>query len=211
MLPGESSTTTPKPNKPQPTATPRVDRPGLFAYLATVARPGTITKEQAREYQKRAYAARILNRDNPPLLDRNAARDPRLRLVVDQIELARKALNSDDLKPLERAKLLGALCSLLDRERILRGEPLPGTRRPRERSTERKRRDLPTPSLPVTPTPDAPPPTTDATAPEPSEVLPRQVEDPQAPEPGQVPATEPTGAPTPGQDPPPTPEPTASA
>jgi hypothetical protein len=53
----------------------------------------------------------------------------RLALVLEQIALARDTL-SGKLEAKDRAQMLRALCGLLDRERILRGEPLPGSLKP---------------------------------------------------------------------------------
>ena len=37
---------------------------------------------------------------------------------------------ADELEPKDRAQLVRALCGLLDQQRIARGEPLPGSRKP---------------------------------------------------------------------------------
>jgi hypothetical protein len=39
-------------------------------------------------------------------------------------------LNTGKLEPKDRAQLVRALCGLLDQQRIAKGEPLPGSRRP---------------------------------------------------------------------------------
>lgn len=56
--------------------------------------------------------------------------DIRLGLVIEQIALTRDALLRSSVEAKDRAQLVRALCGLLDRERILRGEPLPGSRKP---------------------------------------------------------------------------------
>lgn len=98
------------------------------------------TKENAREFAKRGAAARLrmlearkdaakMAGDNlPPTLATE-----RLQMMCEQIAHTRRVLNGK-LAPRDRAQLLLALDRLLERERILRGIPLPGSRRPgRER------------------------------------------------------------------------------
>ena len=58
-------------------------------------------------------------------------------MLTEQIKLTRKALNASDLEPKDRAQLVRALCGLLDQQRIAKGEPLPGSKRPApERATK---------------------------------------------------------------------------
>lgn len=91
--------------------------------------------------------------------------DDRLTLLVEQITRTRVSLNDDDcdycdkckrsgLQPHHRAALLRALCELLDQQRIARGEPLPGSRRPaqeRAPSASSAARPLPMVPQPVQP------------------------------------------------------------
>ena len=76
----------------------------------------------------------------PPKPDQTQASTPpdeRLELLTEQIKLTRKALNASDLEPKDRAQLVRALCGLLDQQRIAKGEPLPGSKRPApERATK---------------------------------------------------------------------------
>lgn len=78
--------------------------------------------------------------------------DERLLLVQRQITLTRDTLEGK-LEPKDRAQLLRALCGLLDRERILRGEPLPGSRKP---APEPRQRQVEQPMAPVPCVPQAP-------------------------------------------------------
>jgi hypothetical protein len=54
---------------------------------------------------------------------------PLLALVLTEVDRVRVELEGK-LKPEVRAKLICALDKLLDRERVLRDRPLPGSRRP---------------------------------------------------------------------------------
>jgi len=52
--------------------------------------------------------------------------------LVSEVERVMTDLTTPKLKPSERCQLIGALDRLLDRLRILRGDPLPGSSRPKE-------------------------------------------------------------------------------
>lgn len=80
----------------------------------------------------------------------------RLELVLEQIKLTREVLNDQDcayckeckrsgISGKDRAALMRALCGLMDQERILRGEPLPGSMRP----TKSRSREVRPPVEPV--------------------------------------------------------------
>ena len=102
---------------------------------------GFFTKENARLYQaKAAQARRLAAQAPPPLLppkEQVASPDFRLALLSEQIALTRDSLNSPKLEPKDRAQLVRALCGLLDQQRIAKGEPLPGSKRPApERATK---------------------------------------------------------------------------
>ena len=95
------------------------------------------TKSNAAAFARRAVEARLRNLEAEGLeaqerlaASLEASPDARLDLLTEQIVRTRKALNTDDLEPHHRAALLRALCELLDQQRIARGEPLPGSRRP---------------------------------------------------------------------------------
>jgi predicted transcriptional regulator len=110
------------------------------AQCARNAVKSRLKREQAeRDALADAIAQAELGR---PLLQRavaQAAAYPtvnRVALVAEQIVRTRKMLNSE-LEPRERAQLLCALDKLLDRERILAGLPLPGSRRPGREKPER--------------------------------------------------------------------------
>jgi hypothetical protein len=81
---------------------------------------------------RRKRAAERRQADLAAHVQRVAEPDERLVLLAEQIARTRKALNQDDLQGKDRAALLRALCSLLDQQRIARGEPLPGSRRPKD-------------------------------------------------------------------------------
>jgi hypothetical protein len=110
--------------------------------------------------QARAAEARRLRNLPPAPALAVASPDERLALVVEQIGLTRKALNNG-CDPKDRAQLLRGLCALLDRERILRGEPLPGSRKPAPERVQRQTEVVLQPTLatpqPITPQPVAQP------------------------------------------------------
>lgn len=53
-----------------------------------------------------------------------------LAIVREQIVLARRSLQDEAMEPRDRAQLIRSLDTLLDRERVLMGVPLPGSRKP---------------------------------------------------------------------------------
>ena len=92
-------------------------------------------------------ATRAIAADSPA--NRALATDDGLVLLAEQITRTRESLNDDNcdycdkckrsgLQPHHRAALLRALCELLDQQRIARGEPLPGSRRPEREPRERR-------------------------------------------------------------------------
>lgn len=99
--------------------------------------PFRFNSANAREYAARSAARRRAEPFKfPPVAQAEPPKAPiepdgeRLDLLAEQITLTRKALNEDVLLAHHRAALLRALCDLLDQQRIARGEPLPGSRRP---------------------------------------------------------------------------------
>lgn len=120
--------------------------PGLRPFNSQTARAAQQRREQLKRDRERLA--------NMP--ETIPTQCERLALVIEQIALTRKALNNG-CDPKERAMLLRALCALLDRERILRGEPLPGSRKPApERRPESRAPSSPVPVAPA-PTPQEPP------------------------------------------------------
>lgn len=95
------------------------------------------TAANAAEMARRSHAptsARFRAKPEPEPSPQPAIAQPqddRLELLQEQIILTRAALNRRDLEPKDRAQLIRGLCGLLDQQRIARGEPLPGSRRPR--------------------------------------------------------------------------------
>lgn len=94
--------------------------------------PGKATrfsKDNARTMAARSVAARLAAKANPtppPLLHPT---DPALALIAQELERLSAAL-AGKLKPSDRVALIGALDRLLERRRILQGEPRPGSARP---------------------------------------------------------------------------------
>lgn len=113
--------------------------PQLRRYIFTAA--------NAAQAQAKAAEARRL-RNNPPPQAPPFALDERLNLLHEQINLTRKALVGR-LEPQHRAALLRALCDLLDQQRIARGEPLPGSRKPGPAPRNDPPKALPEPRVPA--------------------------------------------------------------
>lgn len=88
---------------------------------------GAKSAQVRRERAKARLLAAIANH-----VTQVAEPDERLTLIAEQIARTRKALNVNDLPGHHRAALLRSLCALMEQQRIARGEPLPGSRRPRE-------------------------------------------------------------------------------
>jgi len=105
-------------------------KPPSAAFLAN-----SFTKETARQAQAKAVAARLsaefLNVPIKPTAQ-GAKANPLENVVVSEISRVSGVLSNRRLKPSERCQLIGALDRLLDRLRILRGDPLPGSSRPKE-------------------------------------------------------------------------------
>jgi hypothetical protein len=108
--------------EPPPTTQP-ARRTWFTAETAADAARKSHAATSARNRIKTAALAAFNPEPQPP-------QDTRLALLSEQIARTRDALNGDDLEPHHRAALLRALCELLDKERIAKGEPLPGSRRP---------------------------------------------------------------------------------
>jgi hypothetical protein len=104
---------------------------GRSAHLA----PYRFTSANAALMAQRSREARAQRKNgvappSSPGIPASAAEpNERQELVREQIARTRAVLNGR-LDPRERAQLLLALDRLLDRERILQGLPLPGSRRP---------------------------------------------------------------------------------
>lgn len=134
---------------------------GLRPFNSQTAREAALKRHKV-ERLRVEEADRILA--NPPTAP---TQDQRLGLLEEQIARTRIALNTDDLQAHHRAALLRALCDLLDQQRIARGEPLPGSRRPApERSGHKTAAWIVQPSAPPS---VVPPPT--PSVPEPKQVL----------------------------------------
>lgn len=94
--------------------------------------PHAFTQDNAREMAYRsieARKARIAKAKRTSLEISLSSPNERLVLLEEQITRTRDTLNGK-LEPQHRAALLRALCELLDQQRIARGEPLPGSRKP---------------------------------------------------------------------------------
>lgn len=122
----------------QPAVNPRYA--GLRPFNSQTAREAAYKRFRLeRERLERAeQAARMQAKPDQP-----STQDLRIALIDEQIALARATLNDTKLdwcpacergglNIKDRAALLRALCGLLEQQRIARGEPLPGSRRPRE-------------------------------------------------------------------------------
>lgn len=133
------------------------------------------TKANASEYAKKGNAIRwasparlrIAKITEPATSLPIASPDERLELLQEQIDRTRVTLNGK-LEPQHRAALLRALCDLLDQQRIARGEPLPGSRKP---APERRQFN----DAPLQPRPACGPDTTTGS-------VKQQVPDPQTPQ-----------------------------
>lgn len=97
------------------------------------ARQGAARSHEARRRRAQEQAAL---RANLTQKDTQDEPDYVLELIQEEIIATRAALKAK-LEPHHRAALLRALCDLLDRRRIARGEPLPGSLRP---TPDRERR-----------------------------------------------------------------------
>lgn len=97
-------------------------------------RSAQVRRERGQARRQARLAAQV---------ERDAEPDARLLILSEQIARTRRALNDtkldycpacerSGLAGKDRAALVRALCSLLDQQRIARGEPLPGSRRPRD-------------------------------------------------------------------------------
>lgn len=91
--------------------------------------PHAFTRENAAENARKATIARqerIAREQAERENDSLTREQERAEMVSEQITRTRKELNGT-LEPRERAQLLVAMDKLLDRERILRGKPLPAS------------------------------------------------------------------------------------
>jgi hypothetical protein len=104
-----------------------------FAFTSETAAKAARKRHEA-DRNRQAESDRIAQPPKPALIDE------RLALLDEQIALTRGSLNAVKLAPKDRAQLVRALCGLLDQQRIARGEPLPGSRRPREEGSGRRSR-----------------------------------------------------------------------
>ena len=134
------------------------------ASLANLLPPWT--SEQAREAGRKGGRAKA-DKPKPVIIEPKDENNPRLVLIAEQIKRTRDLLNDDSfryceqcerggIEPHHRAQLLKALDALLERERILDGQPLPGTLKPRQEPAAR-RQSLPDPT-PIQPSPAQPQP-----------------------------------------------------
>ena len=105
---------------------------------------------RSQEARRQRKESRAQTKVAPLTTPQLSTPDARLSLVLEQIDRTRDVLNNDKfnwcpeckrggVEPHHRGQLLRALASLLDQERILRSEPLPGSRRPgREKEPTRQ-------------------------------------------------------------------------
>jgi hypothetical protein len=107
----------PPPTKPKRGA-------NLVPFTTETARAAALRRHQLDQLRNER-ASRLLDIALAPTRPND-----RLALVVEQIALTRASLNAERLDGKDRAQLVRALCALLDQQRILLGEPLPGSRRP---------------------------------------------------------------------------------
>ena len=123
------------PSPPEfPTPTKRPVPPQLTPWTTERAREANRRKAELRQQRLLAAPAPL----RPPTDTTERLTDERLNLLDEQSKLTRKALNEPDLAPKDRAQLVRALCGLLDQQRIARGEPLPGSRKPAPETTQRR-------------------------------------------------------------------------
>lgn len=112
-------------------------RPYNHATAKLAGQRSAQVRRERGEARRQARAAAQVQRDAEP--------DQRLAILAEQIARTRRALNDtktdycpacerSGLAGKDRAALVRALCSLLDQQRIARGEPLPGSRRPRDQA-----------------------------------------------------------------------------
>jgi len=119
-------------------------------------RPFAFDKAKATAASKLAHAARwsryisaAPTKELPPVAANDQAVAAQLRLVTEQLKRTRDVLNDDKycycdkcerggIEPHHRAQLLKALDTLLDRQRVLLGIPLPGSRRPSSERQDRR-------------------------------------------------------------------------
>lgn len=100
------------------------------------------TSDKARECAKLSKEARDKKKKDAEEIARIVALMPaqlaleRAELCAQEIKRTHKSLMEDALEPKERAQLLTALDRLLERERVLRGIPNPGSYRPSKPRTE---------------------------------------------------------------------------
>lgn len=113
----------------QPTTLKRPLPPGLTPFDHARA---VLAGQRSGQVRRERAAAKLLP-PHVPNVQEAAEPAERLALLAEQITRTRKALNGR-LQPHHRAALLRALCELLDQQRIARGEPLPGSRRPRDQA-----------------------------------------------------------------------------
>lgn len=128
-MPETATAALPEPvNSPELPQIAQIPRRGNAPWTADEAR-AMARRGNAKRWSPEARAARA-GLPIPQLTPANRRPDDRWELVTEQINLTRATLNRKSLEPKDRAQLLRALCGLLDRERILRGEPLPGSLKP---------------------------------------------------------------------------------
>ena len=112
----------------------------LARHLPEAMRPFCYDSAKASAAARKRHELQRLRSEPPKPLPAQQAQpqiDERLPLITEQIALTRVTLLGK-LEPHHRAALLRALCDLLDQQRILRGEPLPGSRHPGRERDERR-------------------------------------------------------------------------
>lgn len=111
------------------------EQPITKSALPECLKPFLFTSETAAQAARKRHEADRIRKEEIDRLAQPpepALTDERLALLDEQIKLTRLTLNSAKMEPHHRAALVRALCALLNEQRIAKGEPLPGSRRPKE-------------------------------------------------------------------------------
>lgn len=123
----------------------------VLPYAFTAQTGAEAGKRSGLARRERSYLKATF--DKPPSVDKvQAELNHQAKLVKQQIELTVNALNGKDgeVTHSNRAALLKALDTLLDRQRVLLNVPDPGTNRPRQSRPDRSQSMS---ALPATPQP----------------------------------------------------------
>ena len=136
---------------------------GVIDSGTPLAKTFNFTKANARDMAAKAHAAARRRKletklalESASLLlqgkSLQACGNPDLEIVVEQIALTREALKRN-CEPQARASLNRSLCLLMDRRRILLGEPLPGSKKPLPERRSRMSWNVEPITAPISPPP----------------------------------------------------------